>query len=160
MILLALDQSSKCSGYAVFNNDTLITYGKFTFEDTDIGIRLMKIRNKMKELVDQYHPDEVAFEDIQQQDNIKNNVQTFKILAQVQGVVYELLTELKIPHKCILAATWKSTLGIKGKTRPEQKRNAQQFIIDKYKIKPTQDEVDSICIGEHYIKNERCAWAN
>lgn len=66
MILLALDQASICSGYAIFDNDKLVAYGKFTFEDTDIGIRLMKIRNKVKELIDQYHPDEVAFEDIQQ----------------------------------------------------------------------------------------------
>jgi hypothetical protein len=31
---------------------------------------------------------------------------------------------MELPVDAILAGTWKSTLGIKGKTRPEQKRNA------------------------------------
>jgi len=48
-----------------------------------------------------------------------NNVSTFKILAEVFGVIYELATELEIPNTPVLAGTWKSTLGIKGKTRPE-----------------------------------------
>lgn len=147
MILLALDQASKTSGYAIYNDDKLIDYGKFTFDDTDLGIRLQKIKNKIKQLVIDYEVDEVVFEDIQLQDN----VETFKVLAMVLGVVEELLTELKIPHKTILASSWKSTLKIRGKQRPEQKRNAQAWVINTYNIKPTQDECDAICIGKHYL---------
>jgi len=32
---------------------------------------------------------------------------------------------MEIKNTAVLAGTWKSTLGIKGKTRPEQKRAAQ-----------------------------------
>jgi hypothetical protein len=53
------------------------------------------------------------------QDNIGNNVATFKTLAEVFGIVYELVTELKIDHQYVLAVTWKNTLGIKGKIRSE-----------------------------------------
>lgn len=103
-----------------------------------------------------YEPDQVLFEDIQLQNNILNNVQTFKILAEVFGIIEELLTEEEIPHEAILAGTWKSTLGIKGKNRAEQKRNAQQYVINTYNIKPTQDECDSICINAHYhSKNKK-----
>lgn len=159
MTILALDQASKTSGYAVFINGALYTYGKFTFDQSDMGERLVSIRNKVKELINEYSPDKVIFEDIQQQNNVVNNIQTFKILAQVYGVISELLTELHIPNTSVLAASWKSTLSIKGKTRPEQKRNAQQYVIDKYGKKPTQDECDAICIGEHYIRASTNDWS-
>lgn len=147
--LLALDQASHTSGYSIFYDDKLEAYGKFTFDDEDIGERLYKIREKIKELIDKYDINEVAFEDIQLQNNVGNNVKTFKILAEVFGIVYELVTELKIPHTAVLSGTWKSTLGIKGRDRQEQKRNAKAYVIQTYGVKPTQDEADAICIGAH-----------
>lgn len=92
----------------------------------------------------------MLFEDIQLQSNVLNNVQTFKILAEVFGVIEELLTEEEYPHEAVLAATWKSTLGIKGKNRAEQKKNAQLYVINTYGVKPTQDECDAIAINAHY----------
>lgn len=81
-----------------------------------------------------------------------NNVQTFKTLAEVFGVISELLVELKIPQTAILSSSWKSTLNIKGRTRPEQKKNAQKWVIDTYGMSPTQDECDAICLGVHYLR--------
>lgn len=158
MTILALDQSSRISGYSIFQDNKLLTYGKFAFDNPDMGKRLTQIRNQIKSLIEQYNPDHVIFEDIQQQNNVANNVQTFKTLAEVYGVISELLSSLNIPYSTVLASSWKSTLGIKGRTRAEQKQNAQQYIISKYNVKPTQDECDSICIGEHYIKAGKCAW--
>ena len=64
MRLLALDQASRTSGYAVFDEDELIAYGTFTYDDEDIGIRLHKIRNKVKSLIVEYNIQQVVFEDI------------------------------------------------------------------------------------------------
>lgn len=119
--VLALDQSSHTSGYAIFIDNKLAAHGKFTFDDEDIGERLYKIREKVKSLIEENDIDELVFEDIQLQSNVVNNVKTFKILAEVFGVIYELATEMNIPHTEVLAGTWKSTLGIKGKARAEQK---------------------------------------
>lgn len=151
--LLALDQSSKITGYAIFDDDQLLTYGKFSLDDDDVGERLVKFRNKIQSLIIDNNINEVVFEDIQLQNNIINNVKTFKVLAEVFGIVYELVTEMDIKNSAVLASVWKATLGIKGASRPEQKRNAQNYIINKYNIKPTQDECDAICIGLHHIKN-------
>lgn len=150
--LLALDQASVTTGWSVFFDDKLEAYGKFTIKEDDIGERLYKIRENVKSLIQKYDINEVAFEDIQLQNNVQNNVQTFKVLAEVFGIIYELVTELEIPHTAVLAGTWKSTLEIKGKNRPEQKRNAQAFVVNTYNIKPTQDECDAICIGTHMIR--------
>ena len=147
--LLALDQASRTTGWAVFDGSELIKFGKFTATEDDIGERLYEIRNHVKNLITDWEIDEVVFEDIQLQNNVLNNVQTFKILAEVFGIIDELLVELNIPHSAVLASTWKSTLGIKGRTRPEQKKNAQIYVNLKYNIKATQDESDAICIGSH-----------
>ena len=160
--LLALDQSSRITGWAVFKEGQLSDYGKFNYESYPIEERLFKIRCKVQELIEQYEITEVILEDIQMQNNVVNNVQTFKVLAEVFGVISELCVELKIPQSAVLASSWKHTLGIKGKDRAAQKRNAQQWVIDTYSVKPTQDECDAICIGAHRIKNgqiDECAWS-
>lgn len=149
--ILALDQSSRVTGYAIFQDSKLLLYGHFTLSDEDIDNRLVQFRNTVIQLINDHKIDKVVYEDIQLQSNITNNVQTFKILAEIIGVLTETLTELNIPHESVLASVWKSNLKIKGKNRAEQKRNAQQYVIDTYNRKPTQDEADAICIGESYI---------
>lgn len=151
-ILLALDQASQTSGYSVFTDGKLTDYGKFTYDDDDVGHRLTKIRNKVISLIDQYNITEVAFEDIQMQ---AGNVVTFKTLAEVYGVIHQLLDEKKLPYQIVPSATWKSTLQIKGANRQAQKKNAQLWVINTYNIKPTQDECDAICIGEHVVRKNK-----
>lgn len=154
MRVLALDQASRTSGWAVFNDGKLVTFGKFTADHSDVGDRLHFIRSKVNSLIDEYDIDEVVFEDIQLQGNVANNVATFKALAEVFGVLHELFVEMKMPRTAVLSTVWKSTLGIKGKDRAAQKKAAQVWVEQNYGVKPTQDECDAICIGAHYTKNK------
>jgi len=86
----------------------------------------------------------VAIEDIQEQ----RNVQTFKVLAQLQGALYvSIHKEFKIECEIISASTWKSFSQIRGRNRTEQKRNAQIFVANEYDLKVTQDEADAILLG-------------
>lgn len=158
MKLLALDQASKTSGWAVFEDSKLIDFGHLTLNDTDLGTRLYKLREFIKNKINEQNIDKIAFEDIQMQNNIVNNVQTFKALAEVYGIILELCTELKIQYEIIPSQTWKSTLNIKGRARSEQKKNAQAFAQTTYKIKSTQDESDAICIGTHCINNQELSF--
>lgn len=150
--ILAFDQASRITGYAFFEDGKLVKWGKFTLDNADFGVRLMQLREKVYDLIDHLNPDEVIFEDIQLQANVGNNVDTFKKLAEVFGIIYELVTELNIPHQAVLASVWKSTLGIKGRTRVDQKKNAQEYVQKTYGIRATQDECDAICIGTHALK--------
>ena len=155
--ILALDQASRTSGWSVFQNEQLIASGTFTYDDDDFSLRLVKIRNKVIQLIQQYNINRVLLEDIQLQGQT-NNVTTYKALAEVMGVLEELCCELKIPHELVHSQTWKSTLGIKGRDRATQKRNAQEFVAATYGKKVSQDESDSICIGTHYIKSNKSAF--
>ena len=133
--LLALDQATRTTGYAVFKNQQLYKVGTFTFADN-----------------------EIAFEDIQLQENRETkvaNVDTFQKLAEVFGVLEELCTEIDMPYQIISASSWKSLCGIKGRDRAAQKKNAQLYIQDKYNIKVAQDACDAICIGEYGVKHSK-----
>lgn len=50
--ILALDQSSRISGYAVFIDNQLVASGTFTVTDDYIPDRLVKIRNKVIALIE------------------------------------------------------------------------------------------------------------
>lgn len=145
--LLALDQSSNVSGWAIFEDGNLKKWGHFTTTATDIGGKLQQIRDFVIELINTYNIDEAVYEDIQLQNNVGNNVQTFKVLAEVYGVLTEVFERYQIPAKSYISTHWKSVLNIKGRTRVEQKRNAQAYVLNTYGKKCTQDEADAICIG-------------
>lgn len=145
--LLALDQASLISGWSVFIDNHLTEYGVIETHQENIGERLVTIRTEVLSIIKKYNIDHIALEDIQLQRSVGNNVHTFKVLAQVQGTIIELAQELNIPYIVIPSVTWKSYLNIKGRNRPEQKRNAQTYIENNFHIKVKQDICDSICIG-------------
>ena len=157
MKILALDQSTRITGWAVFADGALQEYGKFDAENagTDIGKRLTYIKEKVKALIDKYNIQKILIEEIQLQNTVGNNVVTYKKLAYVQAVLIQMFDELKLPYEIIASSSWKSTLGIKGRARAEQKKNAQEFIIKTYNIKVIQDTADAICIGLAFLQNDK-----
>ena len=54
MTILAFDQATRCSGWSVYRDKELIAHGTFTFTDTNLGLRLWKIRQKVEELYKKY----------------------------------------------------------------------------------------------------------
>lgn len=165
MKVLALDQSTRVTGWAVFADGDLQEYGKFDAENAgmDIGKRLTYIRTKVWSLIEKHDIQKVVLEEIQLQSTVGNNVVTYKKLAYVQAIIIQLLDELKMPYEIVASSSWKSTLGIKGRARTEQKKNAQIYVNTIYGIKATQDECDAICIGTHYSKKpseEGIDWAD
>ena len=156
MRLLALDQASHTTGYAIFQDGIPIAISHFEAEGEDLGKRLEQIRNKILQLIQENNIDTVAFEDIQLQD-VKGSkevgIKTFKMLAEVFGVVHELLTELDIEYYIIPPIVWKATFKIAGKGRTAEKKMAQRWVIDNYGLRCTEDEADAACLGTHVIKN-------
>ena len=158
--LLALDQSSRINGVAIFEDGELKEYNKIDLGNYDLPTRLVLLREQVKNLLIEENITEAAIEDIQMQNNVINNVETYRTLAEVRGVLEELFQEMKIPYSIVLAGTWKSKLGIRGRDRTEQKRAAQEYIENKYQIKPIQDICDAICIGDYIIQNQGFDWSN
>lgn len=149
MTILAFDQATRTSGYSVYRDQDLIAHGTFTFTDSNLGMRLWKIRQKIEELYNKYLPDKIVYEDIQLQQGAINNVVTFKSLAEVFGIIYEYATELGVDNESILAGVWRKGLGIAGNRRDIQKANAQKWVLNNCGIRVVEDEADAICIGAY-----------
>ena len=60
MRILALDQASRISGWAVFDDGELYNYGKFSATQTDVGDRLHYIRKEVEELSKEEYKDQLA----------------------------------------------------------------------------------------------------
>lgn len=163
--IISFDQALNITGYAIFENDSLSSFGKFvTTEGNLVHNKLQEIREFVIQLLEDENPSEIAIEEIQLQ-NIPGstqhtNVETFKKLAYVQSVFLEVASELNLKYTIVPSSTWKSTCNVKGRARAEQKRNAQQFVLDTYNVKAIQDICDSICIGHHIVneKNKEINW--
>lgn len=158
--LLSLDQATRTTGYAVFDNGKLIKVGKFDISPAgDIGDRLVRFRKKIISLIEEFDITEVCFEEIQLQNNVMNNVDTFKKLANVYGVLLETIVELELPYTIISSNTWKSKCQIRKMGREKEKKAAQDFVTQQYGIKVTQDEADAICLGYSHSKAD-FDWTN
>ena len=160
-LLIAFDQALNCTGYSIFKTEdgSLVDYGKFTTDESLAEeYKLKQIRDWVKDLIEKYKPVKIAIEEIQLQQipgtTNHGNVETFKKLAHVQGVLYEVIAESNIPFDVIPSVSWKSYCGIKGRKRQEQKKNAQEFVLNTYGVKAIQDICDSICIGRYALNNK------
>ena len=156
MKILCLDQATITTGWSVWQDKDLIAQGKFSYEEGDLVRRMHEIKLHVLALIQHYEIQKLYLEDIQYQQQV--GVTTYKVLAELIGVLQELAMENKIPVELVPSQSWKSSCGIKGRARAEQKANAQRHVKEKYGLDVTQDEADSICIGEHVSRKEGCAW--
>ena len=126
MRVLALDQSSRITGYSYFEDNKLVQSGIIKLTSNDVGARLVQLRNTILDYINKWNIDYVIYEDIQLQGSSINNVETFKVLAEVIGVLEELLNEIEMKHEAVLSTVWKSAVGVKGRYRADQKKNADR----------------------------------
>ena len=146
MVILSLDQATQVSGFSVWIDGALNTYGKYECDDADIHKRIHKICLWVEGLIDQYTPDKLVIEDIHYQ----NNIATFQKLAQLQGAIIELAQQLNLQCEILAPSEWRATCNfLKGneKNRQAQKKIAQEWVMKTFGKNCTQDEADAICIG-------------
>lgn len=152
--ILALDQSTKISGWAIFNGEKLEDYGHWSHTATDISVRIHGLCQEIQDKIEAEDIDFIVIENIQLE---KSNTAVFQKLAWVQGAIMELCNEMNIPFTLIYPSEWRKACNfLKGNDtkREAQKKIAQQWVLDTFKKKCTQDEADAICIGWGYLHLE------
>ena len=161
--LLALDQSSRVTGYTVLEDGKIIEVNHFECTGDDVGNRLTQFRKKIIYLIEEYDIDEIVFEDIQLQDvngNKETGIKTFKVLAEVFGVLHELCSEIKMPYTAVLPIKWKAHFKIAGTGRTQEKKMAQTYVEKNCNMKCTEDEADSLCIAlYHFDQSNAFDWS-
>lgn len=150
MRLLALDQASRVTGVAIFDDDKLVKYGTFEIKSNqELGKRLTQFLENLDKLYAAYHFDAVAYEDIQLQ---MGNVETYKKLAYIQAMILFWCEKHEKNLYCLPPSHWRKILKDKygmtwGRKRAEQKQTAIDFIQEHYKKEVDSDTADAICIG-------------
>lgn len=153
--VLAIDDATTTSGWAVFDDNVLIKYGKITMTQASAVERISITKQWLASMIVNWSPDLVGIEDIQLQqfgEKNSNNVEgvtTYKVLAHLQGVLENYLFENNMNYEIVHTATWRAHCDIKGKSRTDKKKSAQLKVKDWYDIQVTQDEADAICIGKY-----------
>lgn len=156
--ILAIDDATQVSGWAIFDDKELVAYGKVQLTQTDPIERISRMRQWLINMIQNWNIDKIAIEDIQlQKFTNKNGVEsnavvTYKTLAQLQGVLLVTCFEMKKPCTVVFASTWRSHCKITAKQRTDQKRAAQLLVKNKFNIDATQDEADAICIGIYMVE--------
>lgn len=150
MRLLALDQASRVTGVAMFDDDKLVKYGTFEIKSNQkLGKRLTQFLENLDKLYAAYHFDAVAYEDIQLQ---MGNVETYKKLAYIQAMILFWCEKHEKNLYCLSPSHWRKILKDKygmswGRKRAEQKQTAIDFIQEHYQKEVDSDTADAICIG-------------
>ena len=151
---LALDQASKVTGYAIFDDTKLIKYGTFTTSSDDDIERFTMIRAWLLSMIVSWKPDYIGLEGIQFQEEgsgQKMGVTVFQTLARLQGILMITCHDNKVPFEICPTNTWRHSCGVKGKTRTDKKRSMQLLVQQWYGVKVSEDEADAIGIGHHLV---------
>lgn len=158
-IILGLDGSIACSGYAVFQNNKRLASGIII----PIGSQKYKQINSMveqiQEICKQYGVTEFCIEDIQLQNNPVTRrpmLKTYKALAEFRGHLKTVLVASGIKDKNIYEyapASWRKVHKMKqgkGITREMLKEQAMTMLKDKIEG-ITIDEAEAVLIAMAHI---------
>ena len=168
MNILAVDQA-RHGAWAVFDYEekSLVDYGTWAFESKNHTFEqaILHIEALINEVIHTRCIDAVFFEDIQ----LRKNVQSFKKLAQLQGVLVNLCEKNEYLYGLVAPTQWQNFCKARGRTTKEIKSKvteidkgektsskvlSMQFVKDNFGIETENDNLsDAICIG-HFVVNK------
>lgn len=154
MKMISLDCSTKCSGMTMWENGKYKTSHVINCEQNkDVEERQKEMVMQLWKGLDYYCPSIVVIEDTY----CHGNPSTQKKLDRIQGAIFAWCVTHNAEFNCIMPSSWRKYIdgfpNGKGTKRQEQKSFSVKYVTEKYNIKPkTDDESDSILIGEGFIK--------
>lgn len=160
MKLLAIDASTKSTGWAIFENKKLIKYGCITAQSNNLYKRIDKIILELEKIIQENQKIEsVVLEEVLLND-VRNNNNVFKALIYLQGFICHTLDKYKLTPKLVVASHWRKVCGIKtgaGYKRESLKPKDIAFVKKTYNLDVNDDIADAICIGYaeiHEVKED------
>lgn len=161
-ILLSLDASISSTGYAIFDEEQLIKYGKIVtkkdkFETEDL--RLNYICDEIEQLIIKYEIDEIVCEE----QFTSVNSKTILVLRKLIGGIMRTADKFDISIHYYLPTKWRKILNINKGTSDDKKKKCYDYliehnIIDFEFIPKNKDKNDDICdaiaIGLAYLKEK------
>ena len=152
--ILALDAATNITGYSIYDDGVLVSYGTYRAKEGSAEQRINEMKKWLRAAIEEWEPDFVGLENIQLQSygGNKMQVETYRVLANLQGVLIDTLFEACIDHDLAYAVEWRKYCGVgEGTGRENKKKQAQDKVKLWYNQNCTQDEADAICIGKYFV---------
>lgn len=150
--ILALDNATIITGYSIIEDGKLIHYGiKEIDSSTKQNLRIAYMKQWFVSMLTIWDIDSVGLENVQYQ----GNAQTLISLSKLLGALEVASLEYNIEPYIVSSQTWKSFCKVKGRTRAQDKENAQNHVKQKYGIIVSEDVADAICLGEYVAAQAR-----
>lgn len=155
MNIIALDMSTKSTGYAIYKHNKLVQYNYITATSNDLFNRIKVMLNAINKLLER-NPDleYVIMQQVRQEGFV--NVKTYKALMYLQGCV-QMIIHQKFKHlqtDFLYPSSWRKVCKIKqgrGVQRKQQKQLDIQWVKQNFNIEVNDDIADAIGIGYAYI---------
>ena len=153
MKVMSIDQSTRCSGYAVFEDSIYICSGVINMSKSKLETeeRSFEMAREIWKVINKYKPDHLVLEGCQQQSNPK----TMIILARLAGMIIGYSEAHNVKTHTLLPSQWRKALqysqGAKVK-RQELKQQSIDYVKKNLNLYLSEDECESICIGEAAYK--------
>ena len=152
--VVGFDQATQNFGVSVYDDGKLVYYDIVRFiGETDE--RLVNIADFVDKVCKNWTPDKIIFEDIQLHNNQYGGYHTFKVLAELLGVVKMVINKNKIPYDCVLNKVWQAKFNIGGKDRISQKLQVIDKVEKLFGIKVSDDIADAIMIGKYGVEQKK-----
>lgn len=148
MKILALDQASSKTGYALFIDNELKSYGMIRPSKKLSNDNKISMLIRLSEFIKKENPDLILIEDVYMKKGPRFNVHTHKILSNVQGMIIYFCVLNNFKYEIIHPTTWKTGLIGNGKL---SKEDTQIYLKNKYNKTFKEDEADAIAIGLFYL---------
>lgn len=167
MKIMAVDQA-RHGAWAIFNYEEkkLLEYDEFSFDNKDYTFEqaVLQIEKLIETVINAHGIDAVFFEDIQ----MRKNMQAFKRLAQLQGVLINLCEKNNFLYGLVSPSQWQNYCGARGRTEKERKagkknkdpdasKTTKELSIQKvkelYGIETDNDNVADAILQAHYVVN-------
>lgn len=155
MKIIALDASTKATGYAIFDNKKLETYGCITASSTDLIKRISKMITELEKILTHSGIDKIILEEVRPEFTT-TNLKTYKALMYLQAAIVFLIHEhfKNIEIDFTYPSEWRKICGIKtgaGVRRESLKEKDINFVKEQYGVTANDDICDAICIGHAYV---------
>jgi Holliday junction resolvasome RuvABC endonuclease subunit len=146
--VLAFDQSTRCSGYAMFEDGEYIESGIIDMSKSKLETdkRSFEMAKALWKIINKYKPEILVIEDVQQQSNAK----TMIVLARLAGMIIGYAEAHKVQVHIITPSQWRSMLKFKlgaGVKRQELKQQSIDYVKETYGINVSEDEAEAIALG-------------
>lgn len=146
-VCLSLDQSTTSTGYCIHKDGQIIEIGVIQPKNDVLDQRIYEVYNTLRDIIVLKNIRFVSFESI----FLGLDIQTFKNLAKLQGVIIYLCILTGSTYTEINIKRWKTYFKIEG-LRKEQKAESIRLAEMLTKQKLGEDEADAVLMAVYCMK--------